>query len=325
MSATQGTVRATYTPDRLGGLRRFATAITVFNILGHTVFGFEQSPLQPLVALGAAYATEMLLEIIDARLRGRVPRFRGGVRNFVDFNLSATISGWATAMLLYASDRLAVIAFAAAAAIASKALFRVRVGNAHQHFFNPSNFGITLTLLLFPWVGIAPPYHFTENLHGVGDWILPALIIVSGSFLNARFTHRIPLILAWLGAFVLQALVRSAVFDTPLAAALMPMTGVAFILFTFYMVTDPATSPNAPRAQVAFGLAVAASYGALVSAHVVFGLFFGLSIVCLLRGVALQVRALEFGRVGVPRGPSPAAVRVGAASADPVPVPGTAS
>ena len=29
--------------NRLGGLRRFAIAITVFNILGHTVFGFEQA------------------------------------------------------------------------------------------------------------------------------------------------------------------------------------------------------------------------------------------------------------------------------------------
>jgi hypothetical protein len=29
--------------DRLGGLRRFAVAITVLNILGHAFFGFEQS------------------------------------------------------------------------------------------------------------------------------------------------------------------------------------------------------------------------------------------------------------------------------------------
>jgi hypothetical protein len=32
-----------YQPDQLGGLRRFALAITVFTILGHFWFGFEQS------------------------------------------------------------------------------------------------------------------------------------------------------------------------------------------------------------------------------------------------------------------------------------------
>ena len=53
--------------DRLGGLRRFAVAITVLNILGHTFFGFEQSFAQPLVALVSAYSTELLLEFIDAR------------------------------------------------------------------------------------------------------------------------------------------------------------------------------------------------------------------------------------------------------------------
>jgi hypothetical protein len=36
--------------NRLGGLRRFAIAITVFNILGHTVFGFEQAWIQPTLA-----------------------------------------------------------------------------------------------------------------------------------------------------------------------------------------------------------------------------------------------------------------------------------
>jgi hypothetical protein len=69
------------------------------------------------------------------------------------------------------------------------------------------------------------------------------------------------------------------------------MTGVAFLLFTFYMVTDPGTTPVAARAQVAFGAAVAAVYGVLIALHVVFGLFFALAIVSLTRGVALHVLA----------------------------------
>jgi Na+-translocating ferredoxin:NAD+ oxidoreductase RnfD subunit len=281
-----------YAANRLGGLRRFAVAITVLNLLGHTVLGFEQSWAQPLVALATAYSMELLLEWLEAWSQQRPWRFAGGMRPLVDFLLSAHISGLAVAMLLYANEQLWPIAFAAAVAIGSKIVLRAPVGHSTRHIFNPSNFGITITLLVFPWVGIAPPYHFTENLYGVVDWLLPGLIVVTGSFVNARFTKRLPLIAAWLTGFVAQAVLRSWVCGTPVGAALLPMTGMAFILYTFYMVTDPATTPSAPRAQVVFGAAVAAVYGLLLVLHVVFGLFFALTIVCVLRGLMLYAYAL---------------------------------
>jgi hypothetical protein len=281
-----------YAADRLGGLRRFATAITLLNLLGHTVLGFEQSIATPLVALATGYGMELLLEAATAWSAGRRPRFRGGPRAFVDFLLPPHISSLAISMLLYANDRLAPVMFATAVAIASKYLFRVATGGGNRHVLNPSNFGITVTLLCFPWVGIAPPYHFTENLTGWADWILPAVIVASGSFLNVRFTRRWPLITAWLAGFVLQALARHLVLGASFTAALLPMTGVAFLLFTYYMVTDPPTTPGRTRDQVLFGAGVAAAYGALVALHVVFGLFFALSIVCATRGLFLYARSL---------------------------------
>src|SRR6185436_233438 len=110
-----------------------------------------------------------------------------------------------------------------------------------------------------------------------------------GSFLNTRFTKRVPLILAWAGTFALQAVVRHFLFGNSLPASLNPMTGVAFLLFTFYMVTDPATTPSTARGQVLFGAAVAAMYGVIMSLHVVFGLFFSLTLVCTGRGLLLAV------------------------------------
>jgi hypothetical protein len=276
---------------RLAGLRRFAVAITVLNILGHTLLGFEQSVAQPIVALLTAYSMEILLEVINAWSGRRAPQFAGGPVKFIDFLLPAHITALAVAMLLYANDRLWPIAFATAAAIGSKVIFRAPVGKGTRHFYNPSNFGISLTLLLFGWVGIAPPYHFTENLDKYGDWLLPAIIIISGSFLNTRFTHRLPLIAAWLGGFFAQAVIRSLLFGTPVVAALLPMTGMAFILYTFYMVTDPATTPESKRGQIIFGLGTAVVYGLLLTMHIVFGLFFALTIVCTLRGLSLYAQA----------------------------------
>jgi len=277
---------------RLAALRRFATAITVLNVLGHTVLGFEQSLATPVVAVLVAYATEILLELVESWRLGRSPRFLGGFVKLVDFLLSAHITGLAVAMLLYANDRLLPVAFAAATAIGSKYLFRVGTNGASRHVFNPSNLGITATLLAFAWVGIAQPYMFTENLPGGWAWALPALIVCSGSFLNTVFTRRVPLILAWLGGFVLQAAIRHFVFGNLFLPSLNPMTGVAFLLFTFYMVTDPATTPVTRRGQIAFGLSMAAAYGILMAFHVVFGLFFGLSLVCAGRGAILYLKAL---------------------------------
>jgi enediyne biosynthesis protein E5 len=278
---------------RLAALRRFATAITVLNVLGHTVLGFEQSLATPVTAVLVAYATEILLELVESWRLGRRPRFLGGgVVRAVDFLLSAHITGLAVAMLLYANERLLPVAFAAATAIGSKYLFRVGTNGASRHVFNPSNLGITATLLTFAWVGIAQPYMFTENLRGGWAWALPALIVCSGSFLNTVFTRRVPLILAWLSGFVVQAAIRHFAFGNLFLPSLNPMTGVAFLLFTFYMVTDPATTPVTRRGQIAFGLSMAAAYGVLMSFHIVFGLFFGLSLVCAGRGAILYLRAL---------------------------------
>jgi hypothetical protein len=279
-----------YRSNRLGGLRRFAFAITLLNIFGHSWLGFEQSWLQPLVGLAAAYSMEVLMELVECAIHKRRPRFLGGIVPFIDFFLPAQITGLACSMLLYSNENLGPIAFASAFGIASKHILCVQVGSGMRHFYNPSNLGITITLLLFPWVGIAPPYHFTENLLGYGDWVLPAIIICSGTFLNTRYTKRLPLILAWLSVFVLQACLRHWFLGTHLGGALMPMSGVAFILYTFYMVTDPPTTPGSTRNQIFFGASVAAVYGLLMVSHIVFGLFFALTIVSTFRGAYLYAR-----------------------------------
>ena len=280
-----------YAPGHLASLRRFAIGITVITVLGHAWLGFEQSYAQPLVALATAYSMQMLLEGVDAWCSGRRVRFAGGPRALVDFLLAPHITALATAMLLYYNDRLWVVAFAVAVAIGSKTVFRAPGGAGSRHFFNPSNFGISVTLLLFPWVGLVFPWQFTAALGRIGDWVLPAVIVGLGSFINGRYNHRLPLIAGFLAGFLLQLLVRMLVFQTPFLAMVAPVTGVAAMIYVFFMLPDPATTPERPWPQVAFGAAVAAVYFVLVALHIVFGLFFALTIVCAGRGIGFHVAA----------------------------------
>ena len=70
--------------------------------------------------------------------------------------------------------------------------------------------------------------------------MIPMVILVSGTVLNAMLTKRIALIVGFMGGFAIQAFVRHWLFGVQLNTALTVMTGVAFVLFTNYMITDPA-------------------------------------------------------------------------------------
>lgn len=287
---------------RLFALWYFCILMIVWNVLGHTVLGFEQSWATPVVAVLVGIAIQMLLDWVDARAKGRELRFTGSLANFLNFLPAAIIPAFACAMLLYANERLLPVIFAVVLAIGSKVLLRAPVAGGHyQHMFNPSNFGVAATLVLFPSVGFAPPYHFTENLSAWGDWLLPGVVLLTGLVIHALFTGRLPLVAAWVGGFILQGVVRANLNDVPFYVPLTPMTSAAFILFTLYMIPDPATTPLKPMRQALFGFAVAMVYGILQMMHLVFGLFFALIIVCCFRFIGLHLWAL-YQRVKAPAG-----------------------
>lgn len=283
--AESTTIAPRHDPKVIKALRNFAISITVFNILGYTIFGFEQPWTWPIIAILTGYTIEIVLEIIGARAERRTPRFRGnGVRGMVEFLYPAHITSLALNMLIYVNDQLLTMLFGIAVAIGAKWVLRAPVRGRLRHFMNPSNFGIAMILIMFGWASVAPPYHFTEHVGGPVDWIIPAVIIFGGTMINGMLTGRMWLIIGWLSTFALQAIFRGLVLDTSIPAALAMMTGVAFVLFTNYMITDPGTSPSRPAAQMAFGAGVAVVYGFITGAGIAYGIFFATAIVCLIRG-----------------------------------------
>jgi hypothetical protein len=304
-------------PRVLKALQRFALSITIFNFVGYWLLGFEQPWLWPFIAIGTGYTVEIVLEVIGAAADKRTPRFRGnGPRGVMEFLLPAHITSLAVNMLTYVNDRVLVMMVGVTVAVGAKWVLRAPVKGRLRHFMNPSNFGISIILLFYPWASIAPPYHFTERVVGPVDWIIPGLIIAGGTMINAKLTNRMWLILGWVGVFVLQAVVRGLLFGTSIPGALAVITSVAFVLFTNYMITDPGTSPSKPVSQVAFGGGVAVAYAVITAAHIAYGIFFGTALVCGIRGAFLWVLHAVRKRRGQiltqqPAAPAPAPTPVG--------------
>jgi hypothetical protein len=285
------------------GLRTSATLATVLTILGHTVFGFEQSWAQVVVALVTGYSCALFFEWVDAWAHGRAPGYLGGgFRKIVDFLLSAHMTSITLSFLLYVNKRLWIMALAVALALGSKYVFRVNQGGRLRHFMNPSNFAIAVVLIAYQWTGVLP-WTFTSDIHGAWDWIVPLIIVALGMRLNLLFTGRLPTIASWLVTFIVLGIARALYLGGPITAELMPLSGLAMVLFTFYMITDPQTSPSPPRSQILFGSGIALAYSVLLLLHVQYTMFYSVTAVAVARGLWLYARSLTApaaGRSAVP-------------------------
>ena len=76
------------------------------------------------------------------------------------------------------------------------------------------------------------------------------------------------------------------------------------------MISDPATTPVKLRDQIIFGLSIAFVYSVLVYFHIVFGQFFSLLIVCIVRGVIIHVRSMTAKPVVVSQQPAVPAMSI---------------
>ncbi|MEV4188960.1 enediyne biosynthesis protein UnbU [Streptosporangium canum] len=295
-------------------LRRFAGSITVMTVLGHTVLGFEQAYLTPIAGAVTGMVAEFALETVEAWAWRRPARYRGTPGQVADFFLPSYITGLTCAMLLYGGADPMPVVLAVLIGVGSTYVLRVRApgvagprpgGVPGRHYLNPSCSGALAVVLLFPWVGVAPPYRFAEWVPGPPGALVPLAVLVLGSAVNAKLIGRLPLVLAWVSGSVLQGALQDGPTGVSTIGALLPMTGVASVLFTDYMLTDLGTTPVRPRGQVVFGLAAAAVHGLLVQFHLVPGLLPALVIVCAGRGAGLALLA----RVRPPTLPVPADTR----------------
>ena len=148
-------------------------------------------------------------------------------------------------VLLLRADGLWQHPLAAALAISAKFVLRVR----GRHLWNPANFGVVLALVLFPGAW-ASPGQWGQDL-ALALWFVALGGLVS---LRARSSD-----LAWtfLIAFLGLVALRVAWLGQSWAIWWHQLGNGALLLFAFFMISDPMTAPDHPRARLLYACLVA--------------------------------------------------------------------
>jgi enediyne biosynthesis protein E5 len=207
--------------------------------LGLAVLGFDQTPAAVALIMATALATQWAF----TRLY-RLPAFD---------QLSPFITSLSLSILLRAAGPQWLI-LAAFVAIASK--FVIRVDGAHV--FNPANLGIcTLILLGEGWIS---PAQWGSRAYFV---FLAACL---GSLVLTR-AKRADISLAFLASYAAILFGRALYLGDPWAIPMKQLQSGALLLFAFFMITDPKTTPKQRTARIAYAVLVAALAGWLQFAH----------------------------------------------------------
>lgn len=158
--------------------------------------------------------------------------------------LSAAITSLSLTLLLR-TDVIAIAVLAAAIAIGSKFLLRVR----GKHIFNPAN--VALVTLMFcsdrAWVSS-------------GQWgsaALGAFALACLGFLVLTRAKRAETTIAFLVSFASLMIGRALWLGDPLSIPLHQMQNGALLIFAFFMISDPKTTPNTSVGRIVYGALVA--------------------------------------------------------------------
>jgi len=186
---------------------------------------------------------------------------------------SALISALSLCLLLRSDDVL-ILACASVLAIASKFLIRWN----GKHVFNPTNFAIGVMLLTgAAWISPAQ--------WGSRTWSAFLFASLAGLVLNRA--KRADIALAFLSTFLGILLARALYLGDPWAIPLKQMQSGALLLFAFFMISDPKTTPDRRSIRIAYGVLVAVVAGYLQFVEyrpqaLIYALFFTSPIVPLL-------------------------------------------
>ena len=179
--------------------------------------------------------TAQLTQFVASRLAG-LPRFDP---------LSALITSLSLTLLLR-TDLAAIAALAACIAIASKFLVRLH----GKHVFNPANVALVLVTLGFDRAWLSS-----------GQWgsaAIGAFALACLGLLDLTRARRAETTVAFLAGYAALVLGRAAWLGDPMSIPLHQLQNGALLIFAFFMISDPKTTPNSATGRWIYGGFVAA-------------------------------------------------------------------
>lgn len=148
--------------------------------------------------------------------------------------------------LLLRTGSLTLSIAAGILAVASKYILRWK----GKHVFNPANFGLVILSLLFTSAWISP-----------GQWgaapLFALLLLGLGGMVTGK-AKRWDVSLALLGSYGVLVCGRAIWLGDPLTIPFHQMQSGALLIFAFFMISDPKTTPDARAGRLVYAAIVAA-------------------------------------------------------------------
>ena len=210
------------------------SALAGLLIYGLGWLDFEIGAVQVVATLGGVLLTQWMCSRI-----WKVERFDPR---------SALISGLSLCLLLR-TNHVALALAGAVVTIASKFVLRIR----GKQIFNPTNFGLVAMMLAAGGsVWVSPGQWGNVAFFGFLMACIGGLVVMRAA--------RSDVTLAFLGAYLALVIGRSLWLGEPMAIPLHRLQSGALLLFAFFMISDPRTTPDSRAGRVLFAALVA--YGA---------------------------------------------------------------
>ena len=209
---------------------------TLAGLLGYGVvrLDFDVAPITIAVVVATALATQLLCA-----------RLLDGSR----FDPRSALISALSLCLLLRTGSLALTMLAAVLAIASKFAIRIR----GKHVFNPTNFALVAMMLASGDVWVSP-----------GQWgsgAIFAFLMASAGALVVSRAARADVTCAFLASYAGLQIARALWLGDPLAIPLHRLENGALVLFAFFMISDPRTTPDSRAGRLIFaGLVAAGAY-----------------------------------------------------------------
>ena len=204
------------------------------------VYGVTRLDLEVRPVLAAAMLATVLLTQYVCTKVWKLPAFDPR---------SALISGLSLCLLLR-TNFLALALVAAVITIAGKFVIRWN----GKHLFNPTNFGIVALMLATDGkVWVSP-----------GQWgsaVLFAFLVACLGGLVVNRATRSDVTYAFLAFYLAVVFGRALWLGQPFTIPIHQLSSGAFLIFTFFMISDPRTTPDSRAGRILFALLVALGAG----------------------------------------------------------------